>query len=98
MVEKTISYTYGCAVCIYMYSSYVPYIYMYGMKYVYGTEQLHVNYCRAQNSSWPLTIFRPFSGIGVSKCNLLGQTYYTFSMGKPMIVYENVSTDSYFKL
>ena len=40
--------------------------------------------------SQPSAIFQPFSGIWPSKSNLLGQIYYTFSMGKPMIVYKNV--------
>ena len=48
----------------------------------------------------------PFSGFWLSKSNLLGQIYYTFSIGKPIIVYKNVPTFSewptistpYFKL
>ena len=42
---------------------------------------------RARNNSRPSAIFRPFLGIWLSKSNLLGQIYYTFSMGKPIIVY-----------
>ena len=30
----------------------------------------------------------PFPGIWPSKSNLLGQIYYTISMGKPMIAYK----------
>ena len=41
------------------------------------------------NNSQPSAIFR---GTWPSKFNLLGQIYYTFSMGNPIIVYKNVPT------
>ena len=42
------------------------------------------------NNSWLSAIFQSISGIWLSKYNLLGQiyNYYTFSMGKPIIVYK----------
>ena len=63
-------------------------------------------YSRAWNNSRPSAIFRSFSGIWPSKSNLLGQIYYTFSMGNPVIVYKNVPilmngrpiSNPYFKL
>ena len=38
-------------------------------------------------NSQPSATFQPFSGITLSKSNLLGQIYYTFSTGKLIIVY-----------
>ena len=40
MVQIAIPYAYGCTICIYAYGIYVPYAY--GMKYVYGTQQIYV--------------------------------------------------------
>ena len=39
---------------------------------------------------WPFSDH--FQGFGQSKSNLLGQIYYTFSVGKSMIVHKNVPT------
>ena len=52
------------------------------------TEQNAYYYARAWNNSRPSAIFRPFSGIWLSKSNLLGQIYYAFSMEKSIIVYK----------
>ena len=63
-------------------------------------------FTRAWNNSRPLAIFWPISGIWLSKSNLLGQIYCTFSMEKPIIVYRmfllllngRLISNPYFKL
>ena len=63
-------------------------------------ESWHHGACNSSSSSWligrkyytlELEIMVghwPFSGIWPNKSNLLGQIYYTFSMGKPIVVYK----------
>ena len=46
---------------------------------------------RAQNSGLSQVIFRPTLAYDRAKSNLVGQIYCTFPMGKPMIVYNNVT-------
>ena len=50
-----------------------------------------VRVCRAWNNSRPLAIFRLIFTIRPSKSNLIGHIYCTLPMGKPLLVYTNVT-------
>ena len=60
------------------------------LSFIYVYKKTLGVLCRAQNNGLSQAIFRPTSTYDRANSNLVGQIYCTFTMGKPMIVCNNV--------